>query len=56
MFLNAAANSVRVMLVVPKPSSSLGEPTVFIVRPILEFPRGQGMNISDGQVRGFAIT
>jgi hypothetical protein len=30
--------------VVPRPSSSLGEPTMPVVRPILEFPRGQGMN------------
>ena len=30
--------------VVPRPSGSLGEPTMAVVRPILEFPRGQGMN------------
>jgi len=30
--------------VVPRPSGSLGEPTMTVVRPILEFPRGQRMN------------
>jgi len=27
---------------VPKPSGNLGDPTMAVVRPILEFPRGQG--------------
>ena len=27
-----------------------------VVRSILEFPRGQGMNGSDSQVGGFAVT
>jgi len=30
--------------VVPKPRGNLGEPTSAVVRPILEFPRGQGIN------------
>ena len=32
---------------------SLGDPTVAVDRPILEFPRGQGRNGSDSQVGGF---
>ena len=28
----------------PRPSGSLGEPTMAVDRPILEFPRGQRMN------------
>jgi len=35
----------------PSRAISLGEPTVAVVRPILEFPRGQGMNGSDSQSR-----
>jgi len=37
----------------PKPS---GKPTVAVKRPILEFPRSQGINGSDSQVEGFAVT
>jgi len=36
---------------VPSRAVSLGEPTVAVVRPILEFPRGQGMNRSDSKSR-----
>ena len=35
--------------VVNRPSGSLGKPTVAIVGPILEFPRGQGTNGSGSQ-------
>ena len=31
----------------PSRAVSLGEPTVAVATPVLEFPRGQGMNGSD---------
>jgi len=45
--------------VVPEPSGKfgqLGKPTVAVKRPILEFLRGQGINGSDSQVGGLAVT
>ena len=42
--------------VVAKLSSKLGWASVAIVRPILEFPREQGMNGSDSHVGDFAVT
>ena len=40
---------------VPGRAVSFSVPTVAVVRPIVEFLRGQGINGSDSQVGGFAV-
>jgi len=40
----------------PSRAVSLGVPTMAAVWPILEFPRGQGMNGNDSQDGGVAVT
>ena len=43
-------------IVVPSRAVSLGKLTVAVKRTILEFPRDQGINGSDGLIGGFAFT
>jgi len=40
----------------PSRAVCLGKRTVAVKRPILEFPRSQGINSSDNQVGDFAVT
>ena len=52
-----AANLIEILIVqCPNRAVSLGEPTVDVVRPILNFSQSQGTNGSDSQVGGFAVT
>ena len=47
---------IKILTQCPNRALSLGEPTLAVVRPNLEFPGGQGINGNDSQVGCFAVS